>query len=340
MNGEEEGQEVLLKDGVHYIDHQYSDEAELEEVFAEHVGLVFGSSALLFRKRRLKSQLGVGSIPDAFVLDLESKEWFVVEVELADHPLYEHVVNQISRFRAGISNPDTNRQLVTAFYNEIKEDIDKETAFAKKQISEIHKFVSDTIEKQPTVVIVIDRLERAHAEVIESVPFDTRLRELRTYYRKGHVAEDHIHRVLPLGSASFISASPPSGRDIAPEPPRNDTKRRSESQLLANHSHKRPRSFTFHGMQREVSTWKDVFLGVCEMLYARHRDDYGRIFEIQGRKRPYFARQDVNMREAREIGDSGIYAETHASANNLTQRTAQVLKLFGYSPDEVQIEEV
>lgn len=88
-----DGADVLLRDGVRYIQHSYSSESELEEIVIEHGQELFGENAILFKKKRLKGRGGVGSIPDAFVVDIDKKVWHIIEVELESHPLFDHVVN-------------------------------------------------------------------------------------------------------------------------------------------------------------------------------------------------------------------------------------------------------
>jgi hypothetical protein len=329
--------EILLKDGVEYIEHSYSAESELEDIVLEHSEAIFGRETILFRKQRLRSAGGVGSIPDAFVIDLTERRWYVIEVELDSHPLFEHIVNQIARFRAGISDSGTLVSLKKAFYEQIKDDPEKELLFQKRAITEIYKFVSDILDGPPVVEIVIDRLSTGQEDIIEALPFRAHILELRTYYRKGVVAEDHVHRFIPLEPRSAPAASTEEAQqteeDTAPPSAREMT-------LGADHTGKKIVAFRFQGQRREVTMWKELLLGVCEMLYQQRRADYGVIFQIEGRSRTYFSKDPEGMREPREIGQSGIYAETHASANTLANITGQVLEAFGCSTNDVRVEQV
>ncbi|RJS68687.1 hypothetical protein CW714_09730, partial [Methanophagales archaeon] len=41
-----------------------------------------------FERSKIETKAGIGSIPDGFVLSLTGDKWYIIEVELADHPLY------------------------------------------------------------------------------------------------------------------------------------------------------------------------------------------------------------------------------------------------------------
>lgn len=203
--------ELLLKDGVQYVAHEYADENELESALFEHVAEVFGPEALLFGKKLIKAKSGIGSVPDAFVLDLARRKWSIVEVELASHRLFDHVVGQVTKFAAAIRNSSTLSSLKRAFYDEITNEPDLRVFFERKGISEIYKTVSDVLDGEPVVEIVIDERSQELAEVVHALPFHAQAIEFRTYWRDGRVEEDHIHRFLPLWQAPL--RKPRVGKD-------------------------------------------------------------------------------------------------------------------------------
>jgi len=48
-------------------------------------------------KHVLKTASGIGSIPDAYVINLSKSELYVVENELASHPVYDHVMKHLTK---------------------------------------------------------------------------------------------------------------------------------------------------------------------------------------------------------------------------------------------------
>ncbi len=103
----------------------------------------------------------------------------------------------------------------------------------------------------------------------------------------------------------------------------------------------RPIAYRFKGERREVSTFRDILLGLCERLFREHYSELERVLALRGRKRPYFARdyQDCQrMFAPREIKGSGIYAETNLNANNVIKMCCDVLEKLGYSREDLEVE--
>ncbi|WP_048057831.1 hypothetical protein [Methanothermococcus okinawensis] len=124
----------------------------------EHHKEIFGDNILLFNKSKIKTMANVGTIPDAFVVDLKNKNWYIVEVELKDHDICSHVNSQIMRFLDAIDNPNTKKELSDKFYNEVKNDPYKKVIFETNNINEIYKYIFDIINTRPSIVIIIDEI--------------------------------------------------------------------------------------------------------------------------------------------------------------------------------------
>jgi hypothetical protein len=86
---------MLLLDGVKYLLQTPTDEESLEATVREHAKEIFGETTVCFDlKHKLTSKTGIGSIPDAYVVDFsDPPKWYIVEVELASHPVDEHIIS-------------------------------------------------------------------------------------------------------------------------------------------------------------------------------------------------------------------------------------------------------
>lgn len=116
---------MLLIDGVKYRPWTPKDEEkEFHPLIREHSKEIFGENSLYFDvKHVLKTTSGIGSIPDAYVINLSKPfEWFVVENELASHPVYDHIVKQLTKFINGIANQTARSQILETVYDEINKD--------------------------------------------------------------------------------------------------------------------------------------------------------------------------------------------------------------------------
>jgi len=189
---------ILLKDGVRYLPYSYKSEEELEDIVAEHYKEIFGERSLLFGKKTMKTSAGVASRNDGIVISLHENKWFIIENELSQHDLYTHIVPQITKFSNAYKSLGSRKKIVNALYQAIKVDPIKNAIFQKEKIGDIHKFLTDLIDFQPTIVIIIDSKTQELDEVTKSLPFPTIAIEFKTFVREGVGSSVHIHLFEPI----------------------------------------------------------------------------------------------------------------------------------------------
>ena len=205
---------ILLIDGVKYEEWTPPSEDEFERVVKEHTRYIFGEQSIyLDRKQKLKSLSGIGSIPDGYVIVFGvPPHWHIVEVELSSHPLHDHIVSQIGRFISGISNPNIQRGIVNAIDEEIARD-----DFVKLQLrkaiepTEIYRFLSDIISKQPILTIIIDKDTEELRESLNVLRYpQIKVVEFQTFTREGIGLSVHSHLFEPLYKPVVATEPQPS----------------------------------------------------------------------------------------------------------------------------------
>jgi len=176
---------IIIKDNIKYLPYRYESEDELETFVRKYIEVIFGEDSIFFEKSKIETKAGIGSIPDGFVLSLTEDKWYIIEVELADHPLYNHIVPQLTKFYGAIKNYTARRKLVDAFYNEITTNIQLECKFRSSGIKkELYKVLTDIINKSPEIVIIIDVKTKELEEICETLPFSGKVLVFETYYRE------------------------------------------------------------------------------------------------------------------------------------------------------------
>ncbi len=199
---------MLIIDGVRYrLWTPKDEEREFHPMIREHYREIFGEGCLYFDiKHRLKSKAGIGSIPDAYVIKLSKPfDWYVVENELAFHPIYDHVVKQLTKFMNGLRNPKSRNDILEAIDEEVRSDKILK-AYVEKMIasSEIYRFMSKLLSQPPKIVIVIDELNEEVKEACQSLKYDIHFVEFKTFVRED--AENvHAHLFEPLYSIRRVS---------------------------------------------------------------------------------------------------------------------------------------
>jgi predicted transport protein len=194
---------MLIIDGVKYkLLTPKDEEGEFHPTIKEHSKEIFGENSLYFDvKHKLKSKSGIASIPDAYVITLSKPyEWYIVENELSTHPVYSHIVPQISKFISGIDNLRSQREIRDILYKEITQDKVLKASVEKMiHPQEIHHFLSSMVSKSPEIAIIIDEVT---AEVREASKALKKLGEIELVEFKTFVREDapnvRAHLFKPL----------------------------------------------------------------------------------------------------------------------------------------------
>lgn len=179
---------MLYVDGVKYKLWVPSKEKEFENLVEKNITNIFGEDILYFPlKTKLKSISGIGSIPDGYAIGLTKPyKWYVIEVELSTHPVFEHIVSQLNKFNLGLKDTYSRRNISDAVYKEIdKNPITK--AYVKKTIEsgELYRFISSLIEKKdPTIVVIIDKKTRKLEDGWSTISIkDKLISEFKVYER-------------------------------------------------------------------------------------------------------------------------------------------------------------
>lgn len=96
-------------------------------------------------------------------------------------------------------------------------------------------------------------------------------------------------------------------------------------------------SFIFNDKKYEAKSWKQLLLAICDELNNLHKKDFDRVLSLKGRKRPYFTKNQNELRVPDKIKGTDIFVETNLSANSMISLCEDVLSLFGYK-DSLKIE--
>jgi len=179
---------MLLVDGTKYkLWTPKDEEKEFHPMIRAHSKEIFGEKSLYFDvKHVLKSKSGIGSIPDAYAITLSKPyQWFVVENELSTHPVYDHVIKQLTKFINGIRNESARNKILDTVYNQITKDkVLRATVEKLIGSTDIYHFLSKLISKPPRIVVFIDRKTKEVEEACQVLKYHTSIHEFKTFVRE------------------------------------------------------------------------------------------------------------------------------------------------------------
>lgn len=319
---------MLIINGVKYKPWTPKDEeAEFHPMVKANSKNIFGEDSFYFDvKTLLKSGSGIGSIPDAYVLNFSGPgTWYVIENELASHPVFDHVVKQLGKFINGIENQNSRNQIADLLYEQICSDPVLEATIRKlTKTKDVYHLLSKLFSADPRIVIVIDEKTAEIEEAVRVLKYDTSIVEFKTFVREGS-ENVRVHLFDPLFSRVLVS------------PRKTFQTSKALPYERKGYTGKIAKAFVFNGMRHPVNSWKEILLIVCAEISKLHHKDFDRILSLKGRKKPYFSKNSEELRSFEEIEGISIFAETNLSSNAIARLSREVAKLFGYD-NNLQIE--
>ena len=157
-------------------------------------------------------------------------------------------------------------------------------------------------------------------------------------------AEMVLGFVDDLAKSMPSKARPRSSVDVPLAPPRAVGPLNTPSDVTSNQSpHRRfgrLAGFRFQGEPFTVGKWYELIQTLSEVIYRRHGTDFDRVRTLRGHKRVYYSLDPEGHRQPRPVGNSGYYVETHWGRQAAIARCYELLELFGYQKQDLEIDEV
>lgn len=191
--------DILIKDGAKYFQTNFhGKELEFEKVVFTQYKHLFGDNAILFTKKKIQTATNIGTIPDAFIIDFEKEKWFIIEVEISNHDVYSHIVPQLTKFSSALNNPQTRKQLTKFFESEIRTDATKNALLLSNGKTEVFKTVSEIVDSNPELIIIIEQQHDELSSIFNSLPFKTKINVFKTFTQDGLEQGDSIFQIEPI----------------------------------------------------------------------------------------------------------------------------------------------
>jgi hypothetical protein len=105
-----------------------------------------------------------------------------------------------------------------------------------------------------------------------------------------------------------------------------------------NYSNVQIMAFILNGVRYEVKSWREMLLKTIEVMVSIHRDQFDRVLNIVGRKRPYFTKNRNELRAPEKIQGTNIYVEINLSANSVVKIAKEMVTLLGYAESDLMFE--
>lgn len=101
---------------------------------------------------------------------------------------------------------------------------------------------------------------------------------------------------------------------------------------------KKPVTFTFNEKRYEVTSWREMLIRLCEIVYSAHRNRFEDVLSLKGKTKPPFSRNAGGMASPIQINGTSIFVETHGAAQALVKRAIRLIVHFGYDENDLSFE--
>jgi predicted transport protein len=180
---------MLIIDGVRYkLWTPKDEEKEFHPLVKNRYKEIFGEDSIYFDiKHKLVSKSGISAIPDAYVIILSKPyEWYIVENELSSHPVYSHIVPQISKFVDSIEELEAQSDIRDVLDKEVNDDKVLKALIEKKTGQDSFRFLTELISTPPKIALIVDKITPEVEKASKSLKklADTKIIEFRTFVRE------------------------------------------------------------------------------------------------------------------------------------------------------------
>lgn len=110
--------------------------------------------------------------------------------------------------------------------------------------------------------------------------------------------------------------------------------------LYDDYTHKRPAGFEIFGIRQDVKDWKEMFVKTCEVLAEKDITKFNTFVNdksMQGRKVPYFCKDQKLIRAPRSVKGTDIYLMTNMSANQVRNVIERMLRRYDIKINDFKI---
>ena len=178
---------MIIQGNKKLIEAEFENEQEIEDVVIENAEYFFGASSIFLPKKLIKTKDGFGTIPDGFAIDLASRSWYVIEVELVHHSVWSHIAPQVAKQMIAVATPESRQileEMVIQMFTEFDDIKDK---FKEEKIKEIdvRKVIGDILSSSPIIGMPIDKISQDLKEWAETLRNDVRLWIVKKYVEFG-----------------------------------------------------------------------------------------------------------------------------------------------------------
>ncbi len=187
-----------------FVKSPFTTEDELKKMVMENSDYFFGPSSFCISRELIPNKDGFKVFTDGFAVDVASRQWFIVNVTLATHNIWSHIVPQVVKQLVIAGRSTTKQLLIDLIMQQLRKDDNIMKAFNEAGCGkegegvfedEIRNVLGEIFSKSPSIGMPIDSISNDVWDWVETLKTNVKLSIVKQYIEIGN--PDNIIYEIP-----------------------------------------------------------------------------------------------------------------------------------------------
>jgi hypothetical protein len=186
---------MLISGNSKFLNSPFTSEDELKKMVIENADYFFGSSSFCLSRELISNKGGFEVFTDGFAVDIANKQWFIVNVALAKHDVWRHVVPQVVKQLVAADQSTTKQLLIELIIQQLQKDTKimkkfNDEGYGKENegvfVDEIRAALGEIFGKPPIIGMPIDSISNDLRDWTETLKSNVKLCIVKQYVESGN----------------------------------------------------------------------------------------------------------------------------------------------------------
>ena len=181
---------MLISGKSKFVKSPFTSEDELKKMVIENADYFFGQSSFCLSRELISNKDGFEVFTDGFAVDIANRQWFVVNVVLAKHDVWSHIVPQVVKQLVAADQSTTKQLIIELIMQQLREDSNIMKKFndaghgkAGEGVfeNEIRDILGEIFAKSPIIGMPIDSITNDLRDWTETLKSNVKLCIVKQY---------------------------------------------------------------------------------------------------------------------------------------------------------------
>ena len=181
---------MLISGKNKFVKSPFTSEDELEKMVIENADYFFGPSSFCLSRELISNKDGFEVFTDGFAVDIANKQWFIVNIALAEHNVWSHIAPQVVKQLVAADQSTTKQLLIDLIIQQLREDNNimkkfNDEGYGNKDegvfLNEVRDVLRQIFGKSPIIGMPIDSISNDLWDWSETLKSNVKLCMVKQY---------------------------------------------------------------------------------------------------------------------------------------------------------------